>query len=43
MATFVEVHPDNPQPRTIGQAVARIREAYAQADAAADAAIAADD
>ncbi|WP_252974014.1 L-threonylcarbamoyladenylate synthase [Janibacter melonis] len=26
MATFVEVHPDNPQPRTIGQVVARIRE-----------------
>lgn len=26
MATFVEVHPDNPQPRTIGQVVERIRE-----------------
>jgi tRNA threonylcarbamoyl adenosine modification protein (Sua5/YciO/YrdC/YwlC family) len=26
MATFVEVHPDNPQPRTIGQVVQRIRE-----------------
>lgn len=26
MATFVEVHPDNPQPRTIAQVVARIRE-----------------
>ncbi len=26
MATFVEVHPDNPQPRAIGQVVQRIRE-----------------
>ncbi len=26
MATFVEVHPDNPQPRTIRQVVDRIRE-----------------
>ena len=26
MATFVEVHPDNPQPRTVGKLVERIRE-----------------
>lgn len=26
MATFVEVHPDNPQPRTVAQVVERIRE-----------------
>lgn len=26
MASFVEVHPDNPQPRTVGQVVERIRE-----------------
>ncbi|MDN5715743.1 MAG: threonylcarbamoyl-AMP synthase [Janibacter sp.] len=26
MATFVEVHPDNPQPRTVGQVVERVRE-----------------
>ncbi|CAM3951526.1 L-threonylcarbamoyladenylate synthase [Janibacter anophelis] len=26
MASFVEVHPDNPQPRTVGQVVDRIRE-----------------
>lgn len=26
MATFVEVHPDNPQPRTVGKVVERLRE-----------------
>lgn len=26
MATFVEVHPDNPQPRTVGQVVERLRQ-----------------
>ncbi len=26
MATFVEVHPDNPQPRTVGQVVERLRD-----------------
>ena len=26
MASFVEVHPDNPQTRTVGQVVERIRE-----------------
>ena len=26
MATFREVHPDNPQPRTVGQVVDRLRE-----------------
>ena len=26
MATFVEVHPENPQPRTVGQVVERIRD-----------------